>query len=238
MMTMFVMFAVMLAYFLSERNVMDAFQSELQTKSGTGGTMGGQTGKTGGEGSEGSEGGEGGEKGVKGNDPTLSEEDRSGEDPGLSPEKLLELTEHAMSETDIEDVEIYLQDDKTVKISLRGPLLFDLGSANLRGETKRFLGKVSFVLSKTRNEVHVVGHTDTTPIHSPLFPTNWELSVSRAAAVARHLIKAAGLEEGRFTVMGNAMYRPVMPNTTIENKQLNRRVEIIITKKIYQEPVL
>jgi chemotaxis protein MotB len=228
MMTMFVMFAVMLAYFLSERNVLDAFQSELESKTGTGGQMGEEAGKQGGGGS--------------GTDPALSDEETSEEetpeDSGLSPEKLLELTESAMSETNIEDVEVYLQDDKTVKISLRGPLLFDLGSANLREETKRFLGKVSFVLSKTKNEVHVVGHTDTAPIHSTLFETNWELSVSRAAAVARHLIKAANLEAGRFTVMGNSMYRPVAPNTTLENKQLNRRVEIIITKKIYQEPIL
>ncbi len=248
MMTMFVMFAVLLAYFLSERNALEAFQTELEYQAGEEGQSGrgGKgvergSGEGSGEGSgDGSGEGEGdGEKKANGTStPERSDEDTL-EDTGLSPEKLLELTENAISQTNIEDVEVFLLDDKTVKINLRGPLLFDLGSANLRDETKFFLGKVAFVLGKTKNEVHVVGHTDSFPIHSAIFPTNWELSVTRAASVARYLIKAAELEPGRFTVMGHSMYRPVAPNTTPENKQLNRRVEIIITKKVYKEnPIL
>ncbi len=217
MMTMFVMFAVMLAYFLSERNIKDAFHSEVQSKTTGGGTSG-----------ESSDGGDGG------NDIAESDTDEQ----AISPERLLELTENAIKETDIEDVEVLLQDDKTIKISLRGPLLFDSGRADLREETRSFLAQVARVIGKTNNEVHVVGHTDTFPIHNALFPTNWELSVSLAAAVARYMIMAADLAPGRFTVMGNSMYRPVAENDTPENKQLNRRVEIIITKKIYQEPAL
>ncbi|MEO2054911.1 MAG: OmpA family protein [Nitrospira sp.] len=89
------------------------------------------------------------------------------------------------------------------------------------------------VLGKTQNEIHVVGHTDNFPIRSTLFQTNWELSVIRASRVARYLIEAGDLEPGRFSVLGHSMYRPVAPNTTEENKQKNRRVEIIITRDNY-----
>ncbi|MEK7747641.1 MAG: OmpA family protein [Nitrospirota bacterium] len=156
---------------------------------------------------------------------------------GLTPEQILELSERAAKDTNINDVEVVLQDDKTVKISLSGPLLFDLGSAELRSETVEFLGKVAMVLSRTGNEVHVVGHTDNFPIHSDQFPTNWELSVVRASRVARHLIEQGPLAPGRFTVMGNSLYRPIEPNINPESKQKNRRVEIIITRKVYQEAV-
>ncbi|MEK7285803.1 MAG: OmpA family protein [Nitrospirota bacterium] len=153
---------------------------------------------------------------------------------GLTPEQILELSEKAIRETNINDVEVVLQDDQTIKISLRGPLLFDPGSAELKADTVSFLEKVALVLARTNNEVNVIGHTDNFPIHSDRFPTNWELSVVRASRVARHLILQGSLEPGRFTVMGNSLYRPIEPNITPESKQKNRRVEIIVTRKVYQ----
>jgi len=216
MMTMFVLFAMMFIYMQSERNVIEAFR---YSDGGTGGTGSGVT--------------EGDGSSLQELPPGFSADD-SAEESGLSPEKILQLAEDAVNSTDLEDVQVLLQDDKTIKISLRGPLLFDLGSAELRDNTKSFLAKVALVIRKTDNEVHVAGHTDTFPMHSDLFPTNWELSVVRASAVARYLIQAAQLEPGRFTVMGYSMYRPALPNATLQNKQMNRRVEIIITKKIYK----
>lgn len=171
-------------------------------------------------------------------DPTRGGPHFSTSSAGLRPVEILQLAEEAVRETDLENTQVLLQDDDTVKISLRGPLLFDLGSANLREPTKLFLRKVALVISQVENEVHVIGHTDTFPIYTPLFPTNWELSTARAAAVARYLIRASDLEPGRFTIMGHSMYRPALPNTTLENKQLNRRVEILITKKIYTKDPL
>ena len=218
MMTMFVLFAMLYIYVQSERSILEAFRYEDR------GVSGGGDGLIHGDGSPMTEM-------LPGFSPD-NPDNISG--TGLSPEAILQLAEDAIDATDLRDVEVLLQDDKTIKISLRGPLLFDLGSAELRDETKSFLSKVALILRKMNNEVHVVGHTDTFPIHSSLFPTNWELSSARAAAVARHLIQTAELEPGRFTVMGHSMYKPVLPNTTLENKQLNRRVEIIITKKAYK----
>ncbi len=209
MMTMFVMFAMMLIYVLSERDVTEAFHYEENVSTAREAPK------------------------LESFSPDFPTADQL-EGTGLTPEEILQLAEHAADNTDLEDVQVLLQDDKTIKISLRGPLLFDLGSATLRESTQSFLQKVAQVLAKSKNEVHVIGHTDTFPIHSSLFPTNWELSVGRASAVARYMIQAAQLEPGRFTIMGNSMYRPALPNNSLENKQLNRRVEIIITKTIYE----
>lgn len=152
----------------------------------------------------------------------------------LTPERLFEVSEQAVKEADLKDVNVVLDEDKTVRVSIRGPLLFDLGKAELREGTKDFLKKIASVLKKTGNEVHVAGHTDNFPVRNALFQTNWELSVIRASRVARYLIEQGALEPGRFSILGHSMYRPVVPNTTDENKQKNRRVEIIITRDIYK----
>ncbi len=223
MMTMFVFFAMLYAYRLSERNAGEGFRINQPRQTVLERTIEKEvpvnTNRPHGVGVGG--------KAVPPTDPN---------DAGLTPEQILELSEQAAKETNISDVEIVLQDDKTIKISLRGPLLFDTGSAELRAETVGFLQQVALVLTKTNNEVHVVGHTDNFPIHSEKFPTNWELSTVRASRVARHLIEQGPLDPGRFTVMGNALYRPVEPNVNPESKQRNRRVEIIITRKSYSTP--
>ena len=224
MMTMFVFFAMLYAYRLSERSPQEAFRTTTPEGSFRERTIGNTPVNT----------------------PTPSGLTTKGEgapappaDPnnhGLTPEQILELSEQAVKDTNINDVEVVLQDDHTVKISLRGPLLFDLGSADLREETVGFLQKVSLVLAKTNNEVHVIGHTDNFPIHSDRFPTNWELSSVRASRVARYLIEQGPLDPGRFTVIGHSLYRPVEPNSNPESKQRNRRVEIVITRKVYTPP--
>jgi chemotaxis protein MotB len=214
MMTMFVFFAMLYAYRLSERDAGEGFRSNQTAETVHERTI---------------------EK-VPVDTPVNTPTPMDPKSAGLTPEQILELSEQAAKETNISDVEIVLQDDNTIKISLRGPLLFDTGSAELRGETVGFLHQVALVLGKTNNEVHVVGHTDNFPIHSEKFPTNWELSVARASRVARHLIEQGSLDPGRFTVMGHALYRPVEPNTNPESKQRNRRVEIIITRIVYTAP--
>ncbi len=197
MMTMFILFAVLLVYTLSERDIKDAMAKETGSK--------GKTAPM--------------EKSVL---------------PPFSPEQLLEASRQSVKEANLDDVEVTLGADRSVKVSVRGPMLFDLGSAELRDATKEFLRKMAAVLKKTPNEVHVIGHTDNFTIHSELYPTNWELSAVRAAKVARYLIEQGSLEPERFVILGSAMYRPAVPNTSPENKQKNRRVEIIITRDVYK----
>ncbi|RPH48827.1 MAG: hypothetical protein EHM85_15870 [Desulfobacteraceae bacterium] len=199
MMTMFILFAVMLVYTLSEHNIKDALAKETNVR-----------------------------------EKPLYAEKVKGPVFELGPEQLFEMSRQTVKEANIEDIDIEMGSDRSVRVSVRGPMLFDLGSAELRDTTKEFLRKIAVVLSKAENEVHIVGHTDNYPVHSEAFPTNWELSSARAARVARFLIEQGSLNPERFTVTGNAMYRPSVPNATLENKQKNRRVEIIITKDTFK----
>jgi len=71
----------------------------------------------------------------------------------------------------------------------------------------------------------VEGHTDSDPIHSDKYPSNWELSAARASQVVNYYI-SQGIDPERFRAIGFAHTRPKKPNTSPENKSQNRRVEI------------
>ncbi len=122
--------------------------------------------------------------------------------------------------------------DKTVRIVLTGDLLFDTGESELSAGARESLEKVTAVIRLTPYMINIVGHTDNIPMRSSTFKSNWELSVARASTVARYLIDEAGMDPNQFVVSGYSSYRPVMPNTTNENRAKNRRVEIIISKRL------
>jgi len=152
----------------------------------------------------------------------------------MSAEEILRESEKLIAEANLDNIDVVLTDRQAIKVSVRGPMLFDLGKADLRSEVQEFLTELAAIIAKNNYQVQVVGHTDNFPISTPEFPTNWELSSARAARVARYLIREGRLEPGRFTVIGQSLYRPVAPNTSPANKRQNRRVEIIITRNEYQ----
>ncbi len=122
--------------------------------------------------------------------------------------------------------------DKTVRIVLTGDLLFNIGESELSVNARESLQKVTAVIRLTPYMINVVGHTDNIPMRSSKFKSNWELSVARASTVARYLIEEIGMDPNQFVVSGYSSYRPVEPNTTAENRAKNRRVEIIISKRL------
>jgi chemotaxis protein MotB len=143
-------------------------------------------------------------------------------------EPVFQQSVEAARRAGLEGVEIALDEDRSVRVSLRGAVFFDLGEAQLGPEARSFLDPLAAVLAGTRRPLRVIGHTDSYPIHSEQFPTNWELSAARAAAVARFLIRRGPLDPARFSIVGRSMYEPALPNTTPDNKALNRRVEVVI----------
>ena len=148
-------------------------------------------------------------------------------------EHVLERSREIIREAGLGEIDAVLQADDSVKVSMSGAAYFDLGSAELKPDARLFLDELAGVLRSNPYEIRVAGHTDNFPIHSDRFPTNWELSSQRASAVARHLIERGQLVPGRFTVIGHSMYRPAVPNTSRDQKALNRRVEIVITRDVY-----
>ena len=113
-----------------------------------------------------------------------------------------------------------------VVITLSDLLLFSAGDASLSEKGADILKKVTSVLAQLAYHVKVKGHTDTSPISTGKYPSNWELSASRAAAVAKLLVES-GLEPTLIAAEGYAEYRPIATNDTDKGRAQNRRVEIV-----------
>jgi chemotaxis protein MotB len=122
--------------------------------------------------------------------------------------------------------------DKTMRIILTGDLLFSLGESELSINARTSLQKIVEFMMQTPYMINIIGHTDNLPMRSNRFKSNWELSVARASTVARFLIDEMNMNPNQFVVSGYSSYRPIAPNTTAENRAKNRRVEIIISKRL------
>jgi len=105
---------------------------------------------------------------------------------------------------------------------------FASGKAVLNPELVPLVRRLHTALAEIAGTISVEGHTDNVPITSPVFESNWELSVARAMSVARELMHGDQLEKERFMVVGRADTRPIQPNDTLENRAANRRVEIVV----------
>lgn len=146
---------------------------------------------------------------------------------------IYKLSETALKKNDLgKFATLDLVPDKTMRIILSGDLLFSLGNSNLSKSAENSLYTLANVLKNTPYMINVVGHTDNIPMASSRFRSNWELSVARASVVARFLIDEIGMDPTQFVVSGYASYRPVVPNTSSKNRAKNRRVEIIISKRL------
>jgi chemotaxis protein MotB len=117
-----------------------------------------------------------------------------------------------------------------VEIRVPGGTLFPEGSADLQKEAIPVLNEVIDIVKKyPQYQVKVRGHTDDTPIATEKFPTNWELSSSRATAVLRHFIDR-GIPADRITASGFADTFPLVSNDKSTGRSINRRVEIMLEK--------
>jgi chemotaxis protein MotB len=136
-------------------------------------------------------------------------------------DSVVQLTSIAKS-----DNSMYFDADERT-ISFSDMALFKAGSAQLRKGAMKKLDKISRILYQIPNSVIIEGHTDNVPIQTNRFPSNWELSAARAAAVARALEKM-GIKGKRIEVRAFGSTRPKTANDSKEGKQINRRINIMI----------
>jgi len=115
-----------------------------------------------------------------------------------------------------------------VVISMSGNALFDSGRADLKADGVILLDTLAPRLRDMPNEVRIEGHTDSVPISTPLFPSNWELSSARATTVARRLVEFGGIKANRLIAAGYGDSRPAATNDTREGRARNRRVDVVI----------
>lgn len=119
------------------------------------------------------------------------------------------------------------QSSRGISIEINASVLFAPGEARLTTESSQSLTAVAAVLKNDRHAIEVEGHTDTIPIATAMFPSNWELSAVRASSVVRLFIEN-GIAKQRLTAVGFGDTRPAGPNDTAEQRQRNRRVEVVI----------
>lgn len=119
------------------------------------------------------------------------------------------------------------QSSRGISIEINASVLFAPGEAKLTTESNQALSAVANVLKNEKHAIQVEGHTDTIPISTATFPSNWELSAVRASSVVRLFIEN-GIAKQRLTAVGYGDTRPVGPNDTAEQRQRNRRVEVVI----------
>jgi chemotaxis protein MotB len=118
-----------------------------------------------------------------------------------------------------------------INLSIDGRFLFDSGNATLKDSAKVIFGNLTQIFRENpQYTIAIRGHTDDLSISTEQFPSNWELSAIRATTVLRYFIQQ-GLNPQRMSATGYADFIPLVPNNTIENRAINRRVEFVLEKK-------
>lgn len=114
-------------------------------------------------------------------------------------------------------------------------ILFDSGQAEVKSDGKKVLDKVGAALNQLLDkDVRIEGHTDNKPIAGALksrYASNWELSTTRATAVARYLQDHAKVDGKRLVAAGFGEYKPRASNETAEGRAQNRRIEIVLVAR-------
>ena len=119
-----------------------------------------------------------------------------------------------------------------LSVSMVDRILFPSGEADITPAGIRILQRVGNVLKTTEGKIiRVEGHTDNVAISERLqgtFPTNWELSTTRASNVVRFLQDTVGIDPARLQAVGLSEYHPIASNATVKGRSQNRRIEIAL----------
>jgi len=125
-----------------------------------------------------------------------------------------------------------------IVITIPDQLLFNSGEAAVRPEALRFLEGLGTAIVELNRHTRIEGHTDNVPIRTAQFPSNWELSSTRAVMVVRVLSELYGVPADHLAAVGHAETRPVTANADAEQRAKNRRVEVVILEQAPPAPLI
>ena len=151
--------------------------------------------------------------------------------PPPSPDRITQLQRirNALAAEHLDCVMTADQTGSFIIIRVCDLVLFEPGQAAVLDAFKPVAARVAATLDKEPGHIKIVGHTDTTPIRTVRFPSNFELSVERAKAVAA-VLKRGLTDSGRVDIEGKGPDVPIASNATPEGRAKNRRVEIFIER--------
>ncbi|MEM0950578.1 MAG: OmpA family protein [Cyanobacteria bacterium P01_H01_bin.74] len=119
--------------------------------------------------------------------------------------------------------------ERGIRISFDSRLLFKSGDAALKPAGQKFIDKVAKRLKDIKSpNIRIEGHTDSQPLSTFKFASNWELSAARSSSVVRHLIANHAFLPSSLAVVGYGATQPIGNNKTAEGRAKNRRVDIIL----------
>src|SRR5699024_1010584 len=116
--------------------------------------------------------------------------------------ELLEDVETYLNENELKDIISANRIEQGVILVLQDSIFFDMGEAEILEEGEPFLQEIGSLFAEIPNDIKVEGHTDSRPISTYRYPSNWELSGARASSVVRYLQEMFNLEESRFSIAG------------------------------------
>ncbi|HYE84014.1 MAG TPA: flagellar motor protein MotB [Clostridia bacterium] len=122
-------------------------------------------------------------------------------------------------------------DERGLLVRFMDDVLFDSGKADLTPKAREIINTVAEIIKQNDRNVRIEGHTDNVPINTFRFPSNWELSTTRAVNVVKYLIEENGIEASRLSASGYSDQHPVDDNSTKEGRQKNRRVDMVILRE-------
>ena len=123
-----------------------------------------------------------------------------------------------------------VKDERGLIVRMNDSILFDEGSAIIKKNASNTFNEIINVLTTVDNKILVEGHTDSTPINTNTYPSNWELSTARATNIIGYIIRTGKIPPQRLSAAGYGEYMPIADNTSSGGRLLNRRVDIIILK--------
>lgn len=146
-------------------------------------------------------------------------------------ENLVDKVNGLLKENNLDDIVKIREEETGVVLQLSENILFDPAKAELKSNSKKILDVISQIIPQVDNEIMVQGHTDNIPIKTYKYESNWELSTARSTEVLKYFIHEKGFNPQRFSATGYGEYRPLVENSTEENRATNRRVDILIVQK-------
>lgn len=148
----------------------------------------------------------------------------------------------AISDKQVKDlvafVTIVQRTNGDIVLTIPDRLLFNSGEATVRAEALPFLEGLGGVILELNRHTRIEGHTDNVPIRTALFPSNWELSSTRAVMVVRVLSELYGVPADHLAAVGHADTRPITANADAEQRAKNRRVEVVILEQAPLAPLM
>jgi len=152
-----------------------------------------------------------------------------------SMDQIQKAVDQMTSSGEIDGVETQ-QTDRGLIIRFNDDYLFKSGSAVLVPAAKSKLDRIGASIGKKfiLHNMRVEGHTDSQPMVSSIYPSNWELSSARACSIVRYFIQRFSFSPSLFTAVGFADTRPITDNNSSRGKAKNRRVEILILKNKFK----